>query len=160
MTTQQRSSCHILKAAGASRQGGYSVEPVPSKQLEVWNKKMPQKRIKHRVEWNTSLPGNWQQFLILDANKQELFTFLARHTKRTQNLADGKQLVNKWRRSLQPTWWQHQRSPKPLYTGWSGHKNALHTVYAVKQGCKKIVLRTVDTDVVVLSVVAVPRPHL
>ena len=34
-----------------------------------------------------------------------------------------------------------------------------HTADAVRQGCKNI-LRTVDTDVVVLSVVAVPRLHL
>jgi len=33
------------------------------------------KWIWHSVEVITSLPGNWQQFLRLDANKQELFNF-------------------------------------------------------------------------------------
>ena len=106
---------NMLKPVGCKIFDDYAAKvflPYIGKQLEradrvdiVWNQylqnswksetKMPQKRIKHRVEWNTSLPGNWQQFLRLDANKQELFTFLARHTTRTQNLADGKQLVNK-----------------------------------------------------------------
>ena len=35
----------------------------------------------------------------------------------------------------------------------------LHTSDAVQQGLKVIVLRTVDTDVVVLAVPAVPRLH-
>ena len=49
--------------------------------------------IRLKVEASTNLPGNWQQFLRLDANKQELFTFLARHAVRMQHLPDGKQIV-------------------------------------------------------------------
>jgi len=36
----------------------------------------------------------------------------------------------------------------------------LHTANAVRQGCQKIVLQTVDTDVVVLSVAAITKLHL
>jgi len=46
--------------------------------LKSETRKRRGKGIRRRVEGNTSLPGNWQQFLRLDANKQELITFLAR----------------------------------------------------------------------------------
>ncbi len=34
------------------------------------------KGIRRRVEASSSLPGNWQEFLRVDANKIELFAFL------------------------------------------------------------------------------------
>ncbi len=49
------------------------------------------KGIRRRVNASTNLPGNWQQFLRVDANKTELFAFLADHI---QHLEANKQVIS------------------------------------------------------------------
>lgn len=53
--------------------------------LKSETRKRRGKEIRRRVQGNNNLPDNWQQFLRLDANKQELFTFLARCTMKMQH---------------------------------------------------------------------------
>ena len=48
------------------------------------------KGVRRRVDASTNIPGNWQQFLRVDANKTELFSFLAKHVV---NLSTDKKLV-------------------------------------------------------------------
>ena len=50
------------------------------------------KGVRRRVEASANLPGNWQQFLWIDANKTELFSFLANHITHLE-LPTNKQLV-------------------------------------------------------------------
>ena len=50
------------------------------------------KGVRRRVEASANLPGNWQQFLRIDANKTELFSFLANHITHLE-LPTNKQLV-------------------------------------------------------------------
>ena len=48
------------------------------------------KGISGRVDASTNLPGNWQQFLWIDANEVELFAFLAKHIT---HMVTNKQVV-------------------------------------------------------------------
>jgi len=122
--------------------------------LKSETRKRHRQGIRCRVEACSNLRGNWQQFLRLDANKQELFTFLARHAVRMQHLPDGKQIVTTLGDDVLCS------SPddgitaalSPCTHEEADTRTLLHTANAVRQGCQKIVLQTVDTDVVVLSV--------
>ena len=130
--------------------------------LKSETRKRRGKGIRRRVQGNNNLPGNWQQFLRLDANKQELFTFLARCTMKMQHRPDGKQLVATLGDGVlcNPPDESITAALSPCTQEEADTRMLLHTADAVRQGCQKIVLRTVDTDVVVLSVAAVPRLRL
>ena len=107
------------------------------KSLKSETRKRYGKGIKRRVEGNTNLPDNWQQFLSLDANKQELFTFLTRHTMRMQHLSDGKQLVTTLGDDVlcNPPDDNITASLSPCTQEEADTKMLLHTADAVRQGC-------------------------
>jgi len=112
------------------------------------------KGIRRRVEGSTSLPQNWQQFLRIDANKTELFAFLAEHIS---SLQTDKQVVTTYGAQVLSI---PSRDTSLLAT--CSHEEAdtrmiLHLADAVNQGFQKILLGRVDADVVVLAVAAVAK---
>ncbi len=120
-----------------------------SNSLKSQTKSKRGKGLRRRVEASNSLPKNWQQFLRDDSNKKELFAFLVKHLK---HLATSKQLVTTHGSDvicippqdtshLAP--WDHEEADTRII---------LHLADAVYKGFHKFLLRTVDTNVVVLSV--------
>lgn len=103
-----------------------------------------------RVEGRRKLPGNRQQFLREDGNKTELFNILSDNvTAETFPgvvvMTRGKELrclevINE--QELSPCT-QKEADTRML---------RLDAANGAKQGCKRILVRTVDTDVVVLAV--------
>ena len=53
-------------------------------------KKKTGKGVRRRVEPSNSIPSNWQEFLRIDENKVELFSYLARSMT---EIDTGKQLI-------------------------------------------------------------------
>ncbi len=110
------------------------------------------KGIRRRVNGSVVIPGNWQDFLRSDANKMELFSFLSQQLVVAFN-DEGKELV---------AMLDEQVLTAPLRQDMSSiapcsHEEAdtwilLHAADAVKCGHKEILIRTVDTDVVVIAV--------
>ncbi|KAK0044996.1 Pinin [Biomphalaria pfeifferi] len=110
-----------------------------------------------RVMPETVLPSQWGSFLRVDANKTQLFAFLARYLLTVQS-----------EKLIVTTQGPDVISNKPIdHTNLSpcNHEEAdtrmmLHLAHAAEH-CRRILIRTVDTDVVVLSVAAMTRhPHL
>ena len=107
---------------------------------------------RRKVKANTPVPGNWKAFLRCDANKAELFSFLADQCT-TVSCPEGKQIMstkgelvlcNPKRNSIdQISPCSHEEADTRLL---------LHAKDAVQHGCERIMIRTVDTDVVVLAV--------
>lgn len=94
-----------------------------------------------------TIPGNWESFLRIDDNKTELFAYLA------------EQLFT-LTPSVQTTVVQ-QREAKLFAT----HQIRIMATYhraitAITSGMQKIIIRTVDTDVVVIAVSAVHKLEL
>ncbi|KAK1888362.1 Fibrinogen-like protein 1, partial [Dissostichus eleginoides] len=110
------------------------------------------KGIRKRVAPSTVMPKNWKDFLRCDENKTDLFAFLSRRVVHLP-LAEGKELyatdgsgvlcspVESYLACLAPCS-QEEANTRLL----------LHVADAVQKGCKKVTIRTVDTDVVVLAV--------
>ena len=93
------------------------------------------KDVRRHVVGKAALPGNWQNFLRIDSNKRELFSFLS-----------------KIRRSVRKT----SKLSSPLGRGCSAHSYCRMSTPCGHTALKKlIVVRTVDTDVVVLAVFAI-----
>ena len=103
------------------------------------------------MDGSTHLPKNWQQFLWDSANKTELFAFLAKHIER---LVTTKQLVSTNGFEVVCI------LPWLASTLQADTRMILHLADAVNEGFHKILLRTVDSDVVVLCVAAVAKMNV
>lgn len=106
---------------------------------------------RRRVSANVKLPGNWKNFLRNDENKEELFRFLG-HQSVSEDTGDkviistiGESVVcsrqNQCTDRLQPC--SHEEADTRIL---------LHVQDAVVSGVKSVMIRTVDTDIVVLAV--------
>ena len=111
------------------------------------------KGIRRRVVAGGAIPGKWQDFLRVDGNKTELFSFLSK-ALHDSFIPEGKQLVITQGKSI---------LSKPELHGLDlispcNHEEAdsrmlLHANHAALIGRHlRIVIKTVDTDVVVLAV--------
>lgn len=96
------------------------------------------------------VPSNWKSFLPVNENKSELFSYLAR--KITESNTSGKVIVNTLQEkvlvsppvinvdNLEPC--NHEEADTRIF---------LHVKHAKGDGYRKVIIRTVDTDVVVLA---------
>ena len=107
------------------------------------------KGIRRRVDPSNRLPGNWGAFLRNDPNKEELFRYICTAVCNCE-LWGQRGFVNHGQPGVvqhtQKSWW-----PVSLYT-WKGwHKAIITRSRLCTTRSQKIMLWTVDTDVVVLS---------
>ena len=109
------------------------------------------KGIRRRVDAATNLPDNWQKNLRIDANKTELFSFLANHVTR---VATNKQVVTTNGSDVLCTPAQDTSHLAPCDHEEADTRMILHMADAVEKYFRKILLRTVNTNVVVLAVAA------
>ena len=98
------------------------------------------------------IPGDWQNFLRVDSNKTELFSYLSQIVA-PMPLADDKQVyVTNGEQVL-----IHPRKEDNAALNSCVHEEAdthmlLHVAHAARDGNSKILIRIVDTDVVAIAV--------
>ena len=102
---------------------------------------------RRRVASSSKLPKNWKSFLHVGDNKTELFSFLVKELQAID--VEGKEVFS--------TNGEFVLSSPPTEMMTCSHEEAdtrlvLHAYHASQSGCRKIFIRTVDTDVVVLVV--------
>ena len=126
----------------------------------VWDRYLPNsikestrekrgKGIRRKVSGNTKLPGKWAEFLRDSTNKQELFEFLSSKVaswscpanKHVVITSGSNAIVKGSRRSMELC--NHEEADTRL---------KLHLLDAIINGCHRFIIRTVDTDVVVIIV--------
>ena len=97
------------------------------------------------------LPRNWKEFLHFDENRCELFKFLAHDS--TLSLKVQKQVILTYGKQVLTTLPRNDiSSPAPCSHKEADTRMLLHVQDALQAGHKKILLRTVDTGVLVLAV--------
>jgi hypothetical protein len=116
------------------------------------------KGIRRRVVPAAAMPKNWKDFLRVDENKTELFSFLsgqiilAEIEDKEVYATEGQHVLCSFDRpdmsDLEPC--SHEEADTRLL---------LHAADAVKEGYKKLLVRTVDTDVVVVAVATLSSIH-
>ena len=97
---------------------------------------------------------NWQEFLRNDANKVELFTFLSMQIAK---LVTPFQVITTHHHDVLCTQPRDTTELAPCTQEEADTRIFMHVHDATNQGCCKAMIRTVDSDVVVLAVAAVPQ---
>ena len=112
------------------------------------------KGVRRRVEPSSAIPGKWKEFLRIDGNKVELFSFLA--TSVTA-LDTDKEIISNHHAEVLCTQPRDVSGLAPCTHEEADTRILLHLEDAVKEGYTKVSVRTVDTDVLVLAVTAAQR---
>ncbi len=107
------------------------------------------KSIRRKVAGKTRVPGNWPDFLHDPTNKQELFQFLTDKIASSECPAD-KEIYIKSGTAVVNRGNSHCMGP-------CNHEEAdtrllIHLLDALKKGAAKCLVRTVDTDVIVILI--------
>ena len=100
---------------------------------------------------DSKIPGNWAAFLRIDKNKEELFHFFADQLG-TVGVQHGQVVSTKGNAVVCNRETDDTSSLSPCNREEADTRLLLHAADAAKNGLKKIMLRTVDTDVVVIAV--------
>ena len=107
--------------------------------------------IQRRVVGDAAIPRNWQNFLRVDSNKTELFAFLSNALLRSF-VPENKQLVITSDKEVLSKPPLPDRSSITPCTHEEVSRMLLHVAHAARNDHHKIMIQTVDTDVVVLAV--------
>ncbi len=111
------------------------------------------KGVRRRVIESAPIPGNWQNFLRVDLNKKELFSFLSKSLMQSFVEPPTKELVvTDGEQVLSVPSQNNLHLLSPCTHEEADSRMMLHVAHAAQQGHQGILIHTVDTDVVVLAV--------
>ncbi len=101
----------------------------------------------------THIPSNWESFLRIEKNKEELFFYLS-DCIRLSNVEDEVVISTQAEKVVmaEPINQDYMNALQPCKQEEADTRVLLHVAHCGKNGCRKVAIRTVDTDVVVLSV--------
>ncbi|KAK1887154.1 Peptidoglycan hydrolase FlgJ [Dissostichus eleginoides] len=137
----------ISKAATLTLSGMYT-----TCQLKASTRHKRGKGTRKRVAPSNVMPKNWKDFLRCDENKTDFFAFLSRRVVHLP-LAEGKELyATDGSGVLCSPAASYLACLAPCSQEEADTRLLLRVADAVQKGCKKVTIRTVDTDVVVLAV--------
>lgn len=111
--------------------------------------------LRRRVSAKTTLPTNWQSFLRSDQNKTELFHFLAASVSNVH--LEGVEVVSTYDDDVISSAPIDKEGIAPCNHEEADSRIFVHVKHAVARGYRRIMIRTVDTDVVVLAVANVRK---
>ena len=98
----------------------------------------------------TPIPTNWQNFLQNDINKKELFAFLA--IEFVQNPLPNKTIVTAHEQNILSLLPINNRNLQPCNHEEADTRIFVHVLDAIKQGHSKIMICTLETDVLILAI--------
>ena len=105
--------------------------------------------IQRKVVGSSRLPGSWNNVLRLDNNKTELFEFLATHIEMTEAAnrivaTKGENVVSYMAITMEGL--------SPCTHEEAGMRLFIHARDVASEGCKNVIIKSTDTDVVVIGV--------
>jgi len=108
--------------------------------------------VRRRVMAAAAIPGNWQNFSRVDSNKIELFRFLSAAVMEWFDQEDKQLVITVGEAVLRKPLLPDLTSLAPCNHEEADSRMLLHASHAAQRGHHAILIRTVDTDVVVLAV--------
>jgi hypothetical protein len=115
------------------------------------------KGIRRRVEPSSVIPGDWQAFLRVSKNKTELFSFLA---KQTVLLETECQIISTHDHDVLCKLTRNVDGLAPCTHEEADTQILLHVADAVQEGYNNFLIRTTDTDVLVLAIATVQELNI
>ena len=122
--------------------------------LKAYTRSIRGKGSRRRVESSSAMPRNWQEFLRNDDNKNELFSFLS---LKTANLETEGQIIITHHKDVLCTQPRNTTALAPCTQEEADTRIFLHVLDAANHGYCKVMIRTVDSDVLVLAIAAVQQ---
>ncbi|VDI11065.1 Hypothetical predicted protein [Mytilus galloprovincialis] len=111
------------------------------------------KGIRRRVLPDSKVPGNWEAFLRVDENKKELFAYISEQlVSRDIVFDEEKQIVSTTGSNVNCRKEKDVSKIAPCTQEEADTRMMLHVNDAVADGHKCVMIRTVDTDVVVIAI--------
>jgi hypothetical protein len=107
--------------------------------------------VRQQVNSSAPVPRNWHEFLRCDDNKTALFSFIA-EAMCSKPLANGKLLIGTLGTTVESSHVYDTSSLEPCTQEEADTRMILHAAEMVKAGHRRILIRTVDTDVVILAI--------
>ena len=108
--------------------------------------------MRRRVVAAAAILGNWHNFLRVDSNKTELFRFLSAAVMEWFDQEDKQLVITDGEAVLSKSLLPDLTSLAPCNYEEADSRMLLHAFHAAQHGHHAILIRTVDTDVVVLAV--------
>ena len=106
--------------------------------------------IRRKVEKQSQVPTNWHSFLRIDENKEELFCFLSEHIKAEINTSNI--LITTFEDKVLTSSGVNVETVSPYNHEEVDTRVFLHALDMSRSGIQRIMIKTVDTDVIVLAV--------
>lgn len=110
------------------------------------------KGVRRRVTAEGAIPSSWENFLREDTNKTQLFKFLSEALILWFNLKDKQLVVTDGEEVCSKPPLSELSSLAPCTHEEADGRMMLHVSHAARHGHKEIMVRTFDTDVVMLAV--------
>lgn len=146
---------HIIKQAQQTKRVDLVWDRYLATSLKRNTREMRGAGIRRRVSKTTLIPANWKSFLRSDENKAELFHFLAASISSVE--LPGVQIVSTVEEDVISSQPIAKEGLTPCNHEEADTRMFVHVQHAVSKGYNKIMIRTVDTDVVVLAVTYVAK---
>ena len=118
--------------------------------LKATTRSKRRKGVRRRVDPNNRLPGNWPAFLKVDENKAELFRYLAEISVAAE--LGEKEVLSTYGKLVLSNTERITNDLAPCTHEEADTRLLLHTADCAKHGHTRIMLRTVDTDVIVIAI--------
>ena len=115
------------------------------------------KGVRRRVVGKAAIPGNWQNVLRVDSNKTELFGFLSNVLLQVFCEEDKEVVLTDGKGVLSTQLLQDLHTLAPCSHEEADSRMLLHVSHAAQHGHHQMLIRTVDTDVVVLALFAISQ---
>lgn len=109
------------------------------------------KGVRRRVEASAKIPSNWEAFLRIDDNKTELFHYLSHRVADVLNGGD-QIIITTYDKDVLSTSEYDTAMLSPCTHEEADSRLLLHAADCVNAGYTRLLMRTVDTDVVVLAI--------
>ena len=122
--------------------------------LKAYTRSTRGKGSRRRVESSNAVPKNWMEFLRNDDNKTELFSFLS---LKIANLETEGQIIVTHHKDVLCTQPRNTTGLAPSTHEEADTRMFLHVSEAVNHGYGRVMVRTVDFDVLVLAIAAVQQ---
>jgi len=104
------------------------------------------------VEGQVTIPVNWPSFLRVNSNKTELFRFLSEAVLNWFDMEDKQLVITDGQEVISKPQINNVVSLSPCNHEEADSRMLLHAKHATQYGHHNILIRTVDTDVVVLAI--------
>jgi len=124
--------------------------------LKTYTRSVRGKGSRRRVESSNALPRNWQEFLRNDENKSELFCFLSLQIAKLKTDTE-RQIIATYHKDVLCTQPRDTTGLAPCTQEEADTRIFLHVSDAAKHGYRKVMIHTVDSDVLVLAIAAIQQ---